>query len=382
MKYKICTVFLLLLFCCITSIKVHAQNFTGTWEGVTDDGEFIQINVVQVGATICGYSYDYEVRNKKSYCKANFTGYFNKTRNMCYVEGTSFVENSGTHVLMNLKFSLVYNDGVQMLEGALQTKSSRYSDAGAPSYFLIRKISKKPTTVTSGMQACLPPVIEPTVKSKPLTAATPKKQNGSVSKPIVKTKPATKPSASVVKKPVPKLSTSVITKPTVTKPKVTVPIVKKPAAQTPPVVKKIEPVKTITAPITTPSKPPTQLVKVPEVTNGRKNSEQSRIILSEKKINISIYDNGTVDGDTVSIFFDGKMVVSKKRLTTTPISVDLELDESINLHTLILFADNLGSIPPNTALVVVTTASGKRYELYSSATFEKNAALIFEYKPK
>jgi hypothetical protein len=377
MKYKICKILFLFLFCCITNIKLQAQNYTGTWEGVTDDGEFVQINIVQIGTTICGYSWDYEMSNKKSFCKANFTGYYNKTRGICYVEGTSFIQNSGTHALMNLKFSLVYKDGSQMLEGALQIKSTMYSEAGVPSYFMLKKTSKKPTIVTSGMQACLPPIIEPTVKVKTPTPATPKKQNGSV------TKPKTKPSNSVGTKPTPKPSTSVVTKPTVIKPKVTAPpVVKKPAAQNPPVVKNIDPIKTVPPPVIIPNKPQVQIVKVPEVTNGRKNNEQSRITLSEKKINLSIYDNGTVDGDTVSIFFDGKLVVNKKRLTSNAISVDLELDESINPHTLILYAENLGTIAPNTALVIVTTASGKRYELYSSATLEKNAALIFEYKPK
>jgi hypothetical protein len=378
MKRKICRILFLFLFCCITTSKLQAQNYTGTWEGVTDDGEFVQLNVVQVGTTICGYSWDYETTNKKSFCKANFTGYYNKTRSICYVEGTSFIQNSGTHALMNLKFSLVYKDGTQMLEGALQIKSTMYSEAGVPSYFMLKKTSKKPTMVTSGMQACLPPIIEPTVKAKKPTPATPKKLNGSIVKPTPKTKPTAKPSISIVPKPTTKPSTSVITKPKVIPP----PVVKKPVAQTPPVVKKVESVKTIPPPITAPSKPPVQIVKVPEVTNGRKNNEQSRITISEKKINLSIYDNGTIDGDTVSVFFDGKLVVNKKRLTSNAISVDLELDESINPHTLVLFAENLGTIAPNTALVIVTTASGKRYELYSSATLEKNAALIFEYKPK
>ena len=356
---------------------VSAQNFTGAWEGTTDGDEFLQINVVQVGTTICGYSWDYEMSNKRSFCKANFTGYFNKTRSMCYVEGSSFIQNSGTHALMNLKFSIVYKGGEPMLEGALQIKATAYSSAGSPDYFLLRKISKKPVMVTSGMQACLPPIIEPTVKAKKPVAATPKKQNTTVAKPKV----APKTNTSVAKKPAmvkPRVTTPIVKAPPVVK----APTVKPPVVKAPPVVKNVEPVKPITPKVVVPTKPPIQIVKVPEVTNGRKNNEQSRIAISEKRINISIYDNGTVDGDTVSIFFDGKQVVTKKRLTTTPISVDVELDESVNLHTLILYAENLGSIPPNTALVIVTTASGKRFELYSSATLEKNAALVFEYKPK
>jgi hypothetical protein len=46
-----------------------------------------------------------------------------------------------------------------------------------------------------------------------------------------------------------------------------------------------------------------------------------------------------------------------------------------------MFAENLGSIPPNTALIVVT-AGTKRYELHSSASLEENAVMLFEYKPE
>ena len=45
-----------------------------------------------------------------------------------------------------------------------------------------------------------------------------------------------------------------------------------------------------------------------------------------------------------------------------------------------MVAENLGSIPPNTALIVVY-AGNKRYELFSSASLEENAVLVFEYKP-
>ncbi len=374
MIQKICKLFFLLFISFCLHNKLQAQNFTGTWEGTTDGDEFIQINIVQVGTTICGYSWDYVLSDKRSFCKANFTGYYNKTRNICYVEGSSFIQNSGTHALMNLKFSIVYSGGEQKLEGACQIKATAYSDAGVPDYFLLRKVSKKPTMVTSGMQACLPPMIEPTVKTKKPVAATPKKQNTSVAKSKAKTIP----------KATPKTTTrpSVVRKPPVIKPKVVPPVVKKPTAPTPPVITKTEPAKPVAPKVVTAAKPPLQVVKVPEVTNGRKNNEQSRITISEKKINLSIYDNGTIDGDTVSVFFDNKLVVNKKRLTGSAISVDLELDETVNLHTLVLYAENLGTIAPNTALVIVTTASGKRYELYSSATLEKNAALVFEYKPK
>jgi hypothetical protein len=73
--------------------------------------------------------------------------------------------------------------------------------------------------------------------------------------------------------------------------------------------------------------------------------------------------------------------VSKQRLSETPIELNIDLDEGKTLHEFTMFAENLGSIPPNTALIVVT-AGNKRYELRSKASLEENAVLLFEYKTK
>jgi hypothetical protein len=114
---------------------------------------------------------------------------------------------------------------------------------------------------------------------------------------------------------------------------------------------------------------------------ARKNNTISRLPIDVKNIRLDVYDNAIVDGDTVTIFYNGKVLVSKQRLSESPIVINLELDEKAPLHEITLFAENLGSIPPNTALIVVT-AGDKRYELHSSASLEENAVLVFEYKPK
>ena len=82
-----------------------------------------------------------------------------------------------------------------------------------------------------------------------------------------------------------------------------------------------------------------------------------------------------------AIAYNGRLLVNRQRLSEKPIVINLELDENTTTHEIILYAHNLGSIPPNTALIVVT-AGDKRYELHSSASLEENAVLIFEYSPK
>jgi hypothetical protein len=48
-------------------------------------------------------------------------------------------------------------------------------------------------------------------------------------------------------------------------------------------------------------------------------------------------------------------------------------------HEFVMVANNLGSIPPNTALMVITTG-GKRYELFISSDEKKNAKVVIDFK--
>ena len=114
---------------------------------------------------------------------------------------------------------------------------------------------------------------------------------------------------------------------------------------------------------------------------SRKNTVLSRIPVDVQHITLNVYDNAIVDGDTVTIFYNDRLLVSKQLLSEKPIVINLDLDKNVSLHQITLFAENLGSIPPNTALIVVT-AGNKRYELHASANLQENAVLVFEYTGK
>lgn len=122
-------------------------------------------------------------------------------------------------------------------------------------------------------------------------------------------------------------------------------------------------------------------ISIPAQMHERRNAEAGHITVNAKKITLNIFDNGVVDGDSVSIFFNGKLLLIHQLVSEKPISLELELDEGLATNEIILFAENLGSISPNTALAVVN-AGGKRYELYCSADLEKNAVLVIEYRQK
>lgn len=118
---------------------------------------------------------------------------------------------------------------------------------------------------------------------------------------------------------------------------------------------------------------------IPEVLQTRTNS-LVRVIESEAgEISIRLYDNGQIDGDTVSIYHNNQLIVSKAGLSQKPVTVSLSIDKNQPHHELVMVAENLGSIPPNTSLMIISTPS-KRYEVFISSTEQKNAKVVIELK--
>lgn len=104
------------------------------------------------------------------------------------------------------------------------------------------------------------------------------------------------------------------------------------------------------------------------------------IRLDSGRIQLALYDNGQIDGDTVSVFVNRKSVIDRQMLKTQPITLDVLIDASHPLQEVVMVGENLGQIPPNTALMIVTTAT-KRYQLYLTADEQKNALVRFIYDP-
>ncbi|MBA4139314.1 MAG: hypothetical protein H0X70_02250 [Segetibacter sp.] len=108
--------------------------------------------------------------------------------------------------------------------------------------------------------------------------------------------------------------------------------------------------------------------------------ETSNVIdVDADSLKVTLYDNGEVDNDTISLFYNRKLVTFKKLLSSKPLTFTLPLDTAVN--EIAMYAENLGSIPPNTALCIVY-AGGQRFEMSLSSTYIKNAAIRFRKKPK
>jgi len=145
--------------------------------------------------------------------------------------------------------------------------------------------------------------------------------------------------------------------------KITAPVI--PVTPTAPVVKDVPVVKN--APVVLPAKiaqRETDVQSLIEIAPAEKDS-----------IKVDVYDNGEIDGDSVSVYEESVARVNKKMITAKPITFYVTLNKNENpIVHLRMVAESLGSLPPCTALMIVTTKT-KRYEVHLSSNFNKNATV-------
>jgi hypothetical protein len=117
----------------------------------------------------------------------------------------------------------------------------------------------------------------------------------------------------------------------------------------------------------------------PLILKTRENELFKKIETQAGEIKINLYDNGEIDGDTVSIYHNNKLIRSHLRLSQEAIAITIDINASQPHHELVMVAENLGSIPPNTSVMIIT-AQGNRYEVFISSNTQKNAKVVFDLK--
>ncbi len=123
-----------------------------------------------------------------------------------------------------------------------------------------------------------------------------------------------------------------------------------------------------------------QPLVIPKILQSRENKLINTIIVDQQDIQIDYYDNGEIDNDTISVYHNYEKIINHGRLSDAPLSIKLHVDEANPIHELITVAENLGDVPPNTALMVIT-AGKKRYEIFLSSDEVSNAKVIIQYQP-
>ena len=144
------------------------------------------------------------------------------------------------------------------------------------------------------------------------------------------------------------------------------PIVKKETAkETPPVV----------TTIIEPSKAPT----IEEKFLNRKKVFNREIQLEGDSVELRFYDNAEIDGDSISLFLNDQLIFEHIRLTEKAYIVKLAVSDLKGSNELIMVAENLGSIPPNTSYMLAIVGD-KRYDAYLASTENSSAMIRFVKK--
>lgn len=360
--------FVLLNILILTVFFTRAQNISGQWKGEFVDAsskygswggdkcEYV-LELEANGSRVTGYSYTYFSNGEKKYytiCK--LSGTYNKAKK--YVEVKEY-ERTKTNVPVEIGncfqvHKLTFfkkTDGDESLEGSWVPAPNQKGNCGYGSTLLTRR----------NLQASFPGFKNPSATAKAKSYSR------------VNT-PRTKPPV-VAKKALPDFSDK--NKNTALVPKTVAPKTK-PAPETPVLAKKDSQLQQPQiATIKTPVAPPTIIAG--NRYEKRNNTVIKTIEIENDKVKVDLYDNGEIDGDSISLFLNGKLLASRKKLTAQPLSFILSKDELEENNDLVMYAENLGTIPPNTALMIVTDGN-KRYEVRITSDLQKSGTIKFVKK--
>ena len=383
----------LFLVLCVAFSSLSAQDLTGIWRGSfyevdyrrDDEGNKIpfahsrykmEVQLAQNSTAFEGVTYSY--LTTVFYGKATARGTVNKKNKKVFLEELKIVEvrmamgSDACVMTLFLQYSKMGED--EFLEGTYTGMNTRDSSRCGEGKIFLRKVEtsdfyKEPFLI--------------------------KRENDNLKKttpPVVKnTPPATKPPAPKTTTPVAKNTTSNTTKKPVTPPKnttakkTTTPSTTNTKSKTnnPPVVKNTPPstsnIKIATIDSVKKIDRKIAPAVVPRVLATRQNELVRTITTDATEIVVKLYDNGTIDNDTVSIYLDKKLMIANQRLTDKPLTLKFNLDDDNDFHELVMVAENLGEIPPNTSLMVVT-AGNKQYEVRITSNEQKNAVVIFKFE--
>jgi hypothetical protein len=153
------------------------------------------------------------------------------------------------------------------------------------------------------------------------------------------------------------------------------------------IVKKKEVEKALPKPEPTKSdivKSPPVITKPPQIAASQLATRQieniRNVSFKSDSLVISLYDNGEIDGDTVSVVLNGNIIIARQGLSTNAITKTIYPSQGYgDSLQLIMYAENLGSIPPNTGILILQDGDD-RYEIRFAGDLQKNSSIILKRK--
>jgi len=400
---------LTLFFLLLLSFSAQAQKMTGIWrgyfssssgiyrEGFKEETYKYEIQLdQQSNNSVNGVTYSY--KTTVFYGKAELNGIYTPTSKSIIIKETRLVDlkigDKSEPCLMTCYLDYSRIGKLEVLSGTfISTNVKDKGDCGSGRVYLEKVVEsdfkkedfllkKKPADTSKTLSELLTQKApKPTTKQpangkpKPVIAkAAPQQSIDKTSvkpgtkKTVIPAKPLVKTQTAPVKKPATR------TAPPAGKPATTA----KPADRIPEQLINEQKAEAVTTPK---QENRERKMPIPKVLVERENKVVKTITTSEENILIDIYDNGTIDNDTISLYHNNELVISSEKLNTKSIKLKIRNNKTDNRHELVMVAENLGEIPPNTALMVIT-AGKDRYEVFLSSDEQRNAKVIINYVPK
>lgn len=339
------------------------QMITGTWKGKINRQK-VEVKIIQNGDSLEGTSYYYESVN--NYRRYTIKGYFDaNTNEAVWWDDKLIEEKTGRLSLASpgkiaMLSSADFNcpgSGRMMLDGKTANKETRNDIKGEVHLDKTNSsvFEDEWDYVIDNFQAGTndPYIIDsiaslsqmPVIINEPIIIIAPRKEETIA----VKSLPTIE---KTVQKPVaPKEEARPVVK------------AEQPKEEPKPVIKPAEPMRPMT---------------IEEKYITRKKTLVTEIPLAGDSIELRFYDNAEIDGDSISLFLNNKLIFRHIRLTGNAYSIKLSVSELNDSNELIMVAENLGTIPPNTSYMIALSGD-KRFEARLEST-EGSSAMIRLYK--
>ena len=339
----------------LLSFFCKAQMITGFWKGKINK-QRVEVKIIQKGDSLTGTSYYYESAN--NYRRYSIKGYFNgRTNEAVWWDDQLLEEKSG-------RLSLSSPGKNAMLS------SADFNCRGGGRMMLDGKTGKKEEEKQSG-EVHLDKVQDPVFNDEwdfvidNYIAGT----NDPYIIDSINAIAFTKPAPPAIPVAAPPVKEKPVEQPVVVKEPARPPVAEKPAVA-----------------IVTPREEPKPVIKIvapPTIEEkflARKKVFTTEIPLSGDSIELRFYDNAEIDGDSISLFLNDKLIFSHIRLTGNAYTIKLAVAELNETNELIMVAENLGSIPPNTSYMIAQVGD-QRYDARLESTEGSSAMVRFVKKP-
>lgn len=399
---------IIVVFIFLFPLQLFAQDFTGLWKGYmyndsTQRNYKYELAISEKKGKLFGYSHTYFIIDNREYHGVKKIK-ISKKEDKIIVEDVELIANNypiappkGVHQVSALVFEL--RDSVMIMAGEFMSTPTKeyhsvtgfihverkrdYRQSALVPHLqelgLAKNLSfyeeEKPTAAITDIAKAEPVIVEEVVVKPKIDF--PAVDKIDTKKPTQETDIAKNKTPKV--KPEPKVT---IPPPAEVKPEVVV--VKKPVVVAPPVVikesKPTPPAVVTTKPKETEKPQPVKVTAVvaatPAAFEKRKVETIESVYYKSDSLEITLYDNGEVDGDTVSVFMNGKMIMSKVGLSTNAVKKTIYTQNTGDSIQIVMYAETLGSLPPNTGLLIVYDGED-RYEIRFSGDMQRSSAIVF-----